>query len=126
MFFPSFVRLLLQYIYESFFQIERLRWMDRLPQFARTAISWTADRLPYSAYGKNYLRMMLLLAPDNTILALDSETPLLIRSLIILQGYALSLSCLPVQVTTKETHFVYRRSTRLFYCAATDQHYHPP
>jgi asparagine synthase (glutamine-hydrolysing) len=44
--------------YESFFQIERLRWMDRLPQFARTAISWTADRLPYSAYGKNYLRMM--------------------------------------------------------------------
>jgi hypothetical protein len=69
-----------------------------------------------------YLRMMLLLAPDNTILALDSETPLLIRSPIILQGYVLSLWCLPVQVTTKETHFVYLEVTPISYRAVCNQH----
>src|SRR5580704_5613100 len=44
--------------YDSFFQIERQRWMDGIPQFARGAISAFADRLPYSAYGKNFLHMM--------------------------------------------------------------------
>jgi asparagine synthase (glutamine-hydrolysing) len=44
--------------YDSFFQIERQQWMDRIPQFARGAISAFADRLPYSAYGKNFLHMM--------------------------------------------------------------------
>ena len=37
------------------------------------------------------MRMMLLFAADNITLALDSETPLLIRSCIIRHGYALSL-----------------------------------
>jgi len=32
--------------------------MDGIPLLARGAISALADRLPYSAYGKNYLRMM--------------------------------------------------------------------
>jgi asparagine synthase (glutamine-hydrolysing) len=44
--------------YESFFQIERQQWMDRIPLFARGAISALADALPYSAYGKNFLHMM--------------------------------------------------------------------
>src|SRR5258708_935473 len=44
--------------YESFFATERLRWADALPHMARGAISWLACRLPYSAYGKNYLRMI--------------------------------------------------------------------
>ena len=44
--------------YESFFQVERQHWMDRIPLFARGAISSLADGLPYSAYGKNFLHMM--------------------------------------------------------------------
>ncbi len=44
--------------YESFFAIESSAWMDRIPRFARRLISSAADRLPYSALGKNYLRMM--------------------------------------------------------------------
>jgi asparagine synthase (glutamine-hydrolysing) len=44
--------------YESFFATERLRWADAMPHAARGAISWLASRLPYSAYGKNYLRMI--------------------------------------------------------------------
>jgi len=41
--------------YESFFNVERQRWADSVPRFARSVLSWLADRLPYSAYGKNYL-----------------------------------------------------------------------
>jgi asparagine synthase (glutamine-hydrolysing) len=32
--------------------------MDRIPLFARGTLSALADRLPYSTYGKNFLRMM--------------------------------------------------------------------
>jgi asparagine synthase (glutamine-hydrolysing) len=44
--------------YESFFQIERQQWMDGIPLFVRGGISALTDRLPYSAYGKNYLHTM--------------------------------------------------------------------
>ena len=44
--------------YESFFATDRLRWADAVPQIARGAVSWIACRMPYSAYGKNYLRMI--------------------------------------------------------------------
>jgi len=44
--------------YESFFAVDRLRRLDRLPQAVRSILSALADRLPYSAYGKNYLRMI--------------------------------------------------------------------
>jgi asparagine synthase (glutamine-hydrolysing) len=44
--------------YDSFFKIERLRQLDRIPASARRLLSWLADALPYSAYGKNYLRMI--------------------------------------------------------------------
>jgi len=42
--------------YESFFHLDSLRWADRVPQAVRRTLSAVADRLPYSAYGKNYLR----------------------------------------------------------------------
>ena len=42
--------------YDRFQALDRLRKMDRIP--FRGFISWAADRLPYSAYGKNYLHMM--------------------------------------------------------------------
>ncbi len=44
--------------YESFFAAERLQRIDRTPAFARRFLSAVADSLPYSAYGKNYLRMI--------------------------------------------------------------------
>jgi asparagine synthase (glutamine-hydrolysing) len=44
--------------YESFFKVEKLRWADSIPQLARRAIAQVAEALPYSAYGKNYLRML--------------------------------------------------------------------
>ncbi len=44
--------------YESFLDIERLRWLDHVPSLLRALISRIADRLPYSTYGKNYLRMI--------------------------------------------------------------------
>jgi asparagine synthase (glutamine-hydrolysing) len=41
--------------YQSFFEVESLRKWDALPQAARRTITWIADSLPYSAYGKNFL-----------------------------------------------------------------------
>jgi asparagine synthase (glutamine-hydrolysing) len=44
--------------YDRFQALTRLCKMDRIPQALRAFISWAADRLPYSAYGKNYLHML--------------------------------------------------------------------
>jgi asparagine synthase (glutamine-hydrolysing) len=44
--------------YDSFVEVQRHRWMDFVPGVVRAMISRIADRLPYSAYGKNYLRMI--------------------------------------------------------------------
>ena len=44
--------------YPSFFAVQRHRLLDRVPKWARRAVGLVADRLPYSARGKNYLRMI--------------------------------------------------------------------
>jgi asparagine synthase (glutamine-hydrolysing) len=44
--------------YQSFFDIQSQRPLDRVPLAARKLLSGIADSLPYSAYGKNYLRMI--------------------------------------------------------------------
>ena len=44
--------------YDRFQALEKLRRLDRVPQALRAFTSWVADRLPYSAYGKNYLHML--------------------------------------------------------------------
>jgi len=44
--------------YESFADLEKHRVFNRLPQAFRRLIAAVADALPYSAYGKNYLRMI--------------------------------------------------------------------
>jgi asparagine synthase (glutamine-hydrolysing) len=44
--------------YQSFFDIQRQRPLDLIPGPARKLLSAIADALPYSAYGKNYLRMI--------------------------------------------------------------------
>lgn len=44
--------------YTSFFQVDQLRKWDRVPGPLRGLLSKTAELLPYSAYGKNFLRMV--------------------------------------------------------------------
>jgi asparagine synthase (glutamine-hydrolysing) len=44
--------------YESFLAIQRRRKLDHVPLAVRRLLSKLADALPYSAYGKNYLRMI--------------------------------------------------------------------
>ena len=44
--------------YDSFRSIRRLRGLDGVPRVFRTALSSISDALPYSAYGKNFLRMI--------------------------------------------------------------------
>jgi asparagine synthase (glutamine-hydrolysing) len=44
--------------YESFRDVQRLRFLDYVPSALRTLVSAVADLLPYTAYGKNYLRMI--------------------------------------------------------------------
>ncbi|MBV9759052.1 MAG: asparagine synthase (glutamine-hydrolyzing) [Acidobacteriaceae bacterium] len=44
--------------YESFFAIDKLRKLDKVPHAARALLSLAADALPYSFYGKNFLRMI--------------------------------------------------------------------
>ena len=44
--------------YESFLDMQRLRRLDHVPSALRALVSRFADLLPYSAYGKNYLRMI--------------------------------------------------------------------
>jgi len=44
--------------YDRFQTLDKLRKLGRVPQGLRAAVSWVADRLPYSAYGKNYLHML--------------------------------------------------------------------
>ena len=42
--------------YPTVNNVQKYRFLDRVPPVLRKAISWTAARLPYAAYGKNYLR----------------------------------------------------------------------
>ena len=44
--------------YDIFPVIPQLESYDRIPGVVRAFCSWAADRLPYSAFGKNYLHML--------------------------------------------------------------------
>ena len=44
--------------YDNLLHMDRLRRYDRVPRLARKAIGSLAAALPYSAYGKNYLRVI--------------------------------------------------------------------
>lgn len=44
--------------YRSFFEIEKYRPLDRIPQPVRKLLAAAAAVLPYAAYGKNYLQML--------------------------------------------------------------------
>jgi asparagine synthase (glutamine-hydrolysing) len=38
--------------------VQKYMFVDRIPAFLRKLISWTAEGLPYAAYGKSFLRML--------------------------------------------------------------------
>ena len=72
--------------YESFFAIDRLRRFDALPQSIRRAIAWTAERLPYSAHGKNFLRMASRPTPLERYFELN-YTPYFLRKRLLRPGW---------------------------------------
>jgi asparagine synthase (glutamine-hydrolysing) len=39
-------------------EVQKYRFVDRIPSYLRKLISWTAEGLPYAAYGKSFLRML--------------------------------------------------------------------
>ena len=44
--------------YRSFLAMQKLRFLDRVPLPVRRFVGWMAEGLPYSAYGKNFLRLL--------------------------------------------------------------------
>ena len=44
--------------YDSMWSVQKFAYLDMLPQFVRSGIGAFAKALPYSAYGKNWLRVM--------------------------------------------------------------------
>jgi asparagine synthase (glutamine-hydrolysing) len=68
--------------YESFFAVDQLRRFDKLPQIARGALSKVADLLPYSSYGKNYLRMISRPSPLSRYFELNYAHYFLRKSLL--------------------------------------------
>jgi len=44
--------------YTSFRKVQELSSWDRVPQALRKLAAWVSSRLPYTAYGKNYLHMV--------------------------------------------------------------------
>jgi asparagine synthase (glutamine-hydrolysing) len=44
--------------YDSFKAVEKLRGLDFVPKLARKLVRGISELLPYSAYGKNYLRLL--------------------------------------------------------------------
>jgi asparagine synthase (glutamine-hydrolysing) len=44
--------------YQTLENVEKFQALDHIPRALRKAISWTASALPYSAYGKNRLRVL--------------------------------------------------------------------
>ena len=74
--------------YDSFQIVQKLRRWDALPQTARRALSWIADLLPYSAYGKNYLHMIS--RPDPVSRYLESNfAPRLMRGQLLRSDWML-------------------------------------
>ncbi len=44
--------------YPTLSNVAKFQWLDRVPEAVRKLAWWTASALPYSAYGKNRLRVM--------------------------------------------------------------------
>lgn len=74
--------------YPSFFNAARWRKLNYSPQWIRRMTSWVADRLPYSAYGKNFLRMIS--RPSSLERYFDlNTTPYYLRTQLLQPGWML-------------------------------------
>jgi len=74
--------------YESLFLVDRARRFDRIPKPLRSSISWVADRLPYSAFGKNYLKMLSRDTPIERYFDLN-YAPFYMRDALLKQNWRL-------------------------------------
>src|SRR5260370_17156778 len=82
--------------YESFFEIQQMSGFDHIPQAVRRVISSVADLLPYSAYGKNRLRVMSCASALERYFE-QNYTPFMVRrdQLTIESGFLATLGLLP-------------------------------
>jgi asparagine synthase (glutamine-hydrolysing) len=74
--------------YPSFLHAEKLRNWNYTPQILRQMIAWVADQLPYSAYGKNYLRMISRSTTVERYFELNT-TPYFLRSELLQPSWML-------------------------------------
>ena len=74
--------------YESLFLVDKARRFDRIPKPVRSSISWVADRLPYSALGKNYLKMLSRNTPIERYFDLN-YAPFYMRDALLKQNWRL-------------------------------------
>ena len=95
--------------YTRFADLARLSLFDRIPQFARRAIAWAADRLPYAALGKNYLRMMTRPTPLDRYFE-RNYAPYYLRSRLLQPDWMLPA----------ESGFLMREMRQCFLPAGTD------
>lgn len=68
--------------YRSFFMVEGMRKWDKIPGPFRQLLSVFADALPYSAYGKNHLRMISRPSTLERYLEWNTAPPFLVRQLL--------------------------------------------
>lgn len=90
--------------YPRFADVEKQRPLDYVPQTARRAISRLADWLPYSAYGKNYLRMI------SRPTALSAISRIATRPIFSGNSYSSPSGCCPARPLTSRAHW------RTVYC----------
>jgi asparagine synthase (glutamine-hydrolysing) len=69
--------------------VQKYRFLDSVPQSLRKLVSWTADGLPYSAYGKNFLRMLGSPSPLDRYFNLNF-TPYFLRKRMLTPEWMLS------------------------------------
>ena len=68
--------------YESFFALQKLSWLDRVPAFLRGALGRLGSALPYAAYGKNYVRILSRRSPMDRYFELNYAPHELCRELL--------------------------------------------
>ena len=72
--------------YESFAAVDRLRVVDAVPKPVRALVGHAADYLPYSAYGKNFLRMVSRPSALERYFELN-YTPYFLRKQLVMPGW---------------------------------------
>lgn len=106
--------------YDTFFKMQRLGWVDAVPAPVRSAISWIAEKLPYSAYGKNFLRLISRRSPVERYFEY-ATTPYFLRERLFNRGWMVAgdaefferelRQCLPSSARNVLTQALYFEAT---------------